>query len=230
MTKSYSDFNYELDNHGQCSLVKGLKPQDPKLWCKEHPDEIEYYEPTGYRRIPLTTCQGGADFEKQAAVHPCPGHEDDFERKHRVSGVAIFFAVVLPVAAASAIGWWVYRNWDGKFGQIRLGEHGAATMEFFDADRPWVKYPVIALSAVVALAGAMPLVLGVLWRTAKNTAERWGIGGGGGGGRGGWSRLDGGGASRTFRTRDSFARGRGDYTIVDEDEGELLGEESDEEV
>lgn len=102
-------------------------------------------------------------------------------------------------------------------------------MEFFDADRPWVKYPVIALSAVVALAGAMPLVLGALWRTARSTAERWGIGGGGGG-RGGWSRLDGGGASRTFRTRDSFARGRGDYTIVDEDEGELLGEESDEEV
>ncbi|KAL0469081.1 signal sequence binding protein [Neurospora intermedia] len=223
------DFNYELDKHGQCSLVSGLKPKDHKLWCKEHPDEIEYYEPTGFRRIPLTTCQGGPDFEKAAAVHPCPGHEDDFERKHRVSGIAIFFAVVLPVAAASAIGWWVYRHWDGKFGQIRLGEQGASTMEFFDADRPWVKYPVIALSAVVALAGAMPLVLGALWRTAKSTAERWGIGGGGGG-RGGWSRLEGGSASRTFRTRDSFARGRGDYTIVDEDEGELLGEESDEEV
>jgi hypothetical protein len=38
------------------------------------------------------------------------------------------------------------------------------------------------------------------------------------------------GRSRRFTTRDSFARGRGDYAIVDEDEGELLGDESDEEV
>jgi len=38
------------------------------------------------------------------------------------------------------------------------------------------------------------------------------------------------GRTARFTTRDSFARGRGDYAIVDEDEGELLGEESDEEV
>jgi hypothetical protein len=42
--------------------------------------------------------------------------------------------------------------------------------------------------------------------------------------------LIGQGRSRRFTTRDSFARGRGDYAIVDEDEGELLGDESDEEV
>jgi len=38
------------------------------------------------------------------------------------------------------------------------------------------------------------------------------------------------GGNRRFTTRDSFARGRGGYAVVDEDEGELLGDESDEEV
>jgi hypothetical protein len=38
------------------------------------------------------------------------------------------------------------------------------------------------------------------------------------------------GGSKRFTTRDSFARGRGDYAVVDDDEGELLGDESDEEV
>jgi hypothetical protein len=38
------------------------------------------------------------------------------------------------------------------------------------------------------------------------------------------------GRGRRFTTRDSFARGSGDYAVVDTDEGELLGEDSDEDV
>ena len=124
--------------------------------------------------------------------------------------VAIFFAVVIPIAAAAAVGWWVWRNWNGKFGQIRLGEQGASA---FDSDRPWVKYPVIVVSALVAVVVATPVLLGSLWRAVS----------GGRGGGGGWG-------SARFTTRDSFARGRGSYAVVDEDEGELLGEDSDEEV
>jgi hypothetical protein len=45
---------------------------------------------------------------------------------------------------------------------------------------------------------------------------------GGGGGYGGYGR--------TYTSRSSFARGRGDYAVVDPDEGELLGDDSDEEV
>jgi hypothetical protein len=45
-------------------------------------------------------------------------------------------------------------------------------------------------------------------------------GGGGGAGYGG----------QRYTSRSSFARGRGDYAVVDDDEGELLGEDSDEEV
>ena len=38
------------------------------------------------------------------------------------------------------------------------------------------------------------------------------------------------GSGKRFTTRDSFARGTGDYAVVDTDEGELLGEDSDEDV
>ncbi|KAK3335508.1 hypothetical protein B0T19DRAFT_10337 [Cercophora scortea] len=220
------DFNFQLDNHGQCSLVQGLSPLEPTEWCKSHPDEDEYYEPTGYRRIPLTTCVGGKNFDTESEPHPCPGHEEEFERKHATSGIAIFFAVVIPFAAAAAVGWYVWRNWTGKFGQIRLGEQGGTSA--LDSERPWVRYPVIALSAIVAVVIAMPLVASTVWRSASGLAERWGLTRAG---RGGWSRLGGGGGgNRTYTTRDSFARGRGDYAVVDEDEGELLGEDSDEEV
>jgi len=164
------------------------------------------------------------------APQTCPGHEKEYEEKHRASGVAIFFAVTIPIAIACAAGWWVWRNWSGKFGQIRLGEQGSAV---FDSDQPWVRYPVIALSALVAVVVALPVVAASIWRTARGAAERWGLGGPGG--RGGWSRLSGGsgfanGGNRRFTTRDSFARGSGDYAVVDDDEGELLGEDSDEEV
>ncbi|KAK3362966.1 hypothetical protein B0T25DRAFT_468582 [Lasiosphaeria hispida] len=224
------DFNFELDNHKQCSLIQGFQPKDIDTWCTENPDAVEYYEPTGYRRIPLTTCVGGNELDKASEPRPCKNHEEEYERKHATSGVAIFFAVVIPVGIAAAAGWWVWRNWSGKFGQIRLGEPGSGSA--FDSDQPWIRYPVIALSAVVAVVGALPLVAAGLWRTARGAAERWGLVGGGS--RGSWSRLGGAGlangGTRRFTTRDSFARGSGDYAIVDEDEGELLGEESDEEV
>lgn len=224
-THRSSDYNYELDHVGQCSLVSGLQPKDPQAWCKEHPDAIEYYEPTGYRRIPLTTCTGGHAYDKESPSHACAGHEDEYDRAHAASPLAIFFAVTIPVVLAAAAGWYVWRHWSGKFGQIRLGDQGSSV---FEADRPWVRYPVIVLSAVVAIVAALPVVGAAVWRSVRGLGERWGLGGGEGG-RGRWSRL-GGSGTRRFTTRDSFARGSGDYAVVDDDEGELLGEDSDEEV
>ncbi len=205
--------------------MAGFEPKSKATWCSENPDVVDYYPPTGFRRIPLTTCEGGREFDKQTDPEPCAGHEGEFEREHAgPGGATIFFAVILPIAAAAAVGWYVYRNWSGKLGPIRLGEQGAAGAGGFklDSDSPWVRYPVAALSATVAVLGTIPLVLTALWRTAATAAERrFGLGG--------WTRLAGGSA-RPFTTRDSFARGRGDYAVVDEDEGELLGDDSDEEV
>lgn len=215
-----SDYNYELDNHGACTLVAGLKPISLDQYCKENPDAIEYYEPTGYRRIPLTTCTGGTEFDKSSTPHPCAGHEEEFERSRAISSVGLFFAVTVPISFAGAVGWYVWRNWQSKFGQIRLGEQGG-----FEDEAPWVRYPVIAISAVVAVIGALPLLASSLWRSAGSAFDRFG-----GRGRGGsYSWLRGNGPRR-YTTRDSFARRRGDYDIVDEDEGELLGQDSDEET
>ncbi|KAI1094786.1 Oligoxyloglucan reducing end-specific cellobiohydrolase [Rostrohypoxylon terebratum] len=214
------DYNFEMDNHGHCALVEGLQPLDPEQVCKEKPDEIEYYEPSGFRRIPLTTCKGGFEADKVLQAHPCPGHEEEFEKARGISGVGLFFAIVVPFGFAALAGWWVYRNWQSKFGQIRLGEQSS-----FDSDAPWVKYPVVAVSAVVAVIGAMPLLIGSLWRSVSSTVDRF-RNRGDSGGRYGWLR----GSQRRYTTRDSFARGRGDYAIVDEDEGELLGDDSDDEV
>lgn len=207
----YSDYNFERKADGRCGLVEGLEPIDPKAACAADPSLDEYWDVTGYRKLKISTCEGGDDFEKYAAQrHPCPHHEDAFKRKHGPSGFAIFMAVVLAFMAAGAIGYYVWRNWDGKFGRIRLGSEGYSAL---DGDSPWVKYPVMAVSGVVAVAAAIPLLIGALWRFVSDKL------GGGSYGR------------RTYTTRSSFARGRGEYAVVDPmDEGELLGEDSDEDV
>ena len=131
--------------------MEGLQPISAEQYCAENPDEIEFYEPSGFRRIPLTTCKGGIEMDKTRTAHPCPGHEEEFERRRGVSGVAIFFAVVIHIAFASVAGWWVWRKWQaagGHFGQIRLGEQSS-----LDNEAPWIKYPVIAVSAVAAVVG-----------------------------------------------------------------------------
>ncbi|KAF4336295.1 carboxypeptidase Y-sorting PEP1 precursor [Fusarium beomiforme] len=193
-------YNFELDNHGQCTLVPDHDAISGEEWC--------------YRPIPLTTCKGGLELDKTSTEHACAGHEEEFARKRGASGWAIFFAIIIPIGLAAAFGWYAWRNWSGKFGQIRLGDNNAT----FDSDQPWIKYPVIAISALAAVVAALPLVLTSLWRSATGVYERVS------------NRSRGGNWSRRYTTRDSFARGRGDYSMVDDDEGELLGEESDEEV
>ncbi|KAJ9669353.1 vacuolar protein sorting/targeting protein PEP1 [Coniosporium apollinis] len=200
------DYNYQRANEGSCVLVPGLQPANPERVCKENPDLIEFYDTTGYRRIPITTCEGGLEMDV-STPHPCPGHEKEFTEKRGLSGLGLFFAILLPFAAASGIGWYVYRNWDGKFGQIRLGDAAPS----FDSGSPWIKWPVAAVAAIVAVVGAIPLLVGSLWRSVKG-------------------RVGGGYGGRTYTSRSSFAHGRGDYAVVDPDEGELLGEDSDEEV
>jgi hypothetical protein len=80
----------------------------------------------------------------------------------------------------------------------------------FDSEAPYIKYPVLVIAGLVAAAQAAPLLIASLWRSASNALGR--------------------GRTARFTTRDSFARGRNDYAVVDDDEGELLGDESDEEL
>ncbi|KAK5130912.1 hypothetical protein LTR08_001576 [Meristemomyces frigidus] len=219
------DYNYEKQADGSCKLVPGLDPPNAADVCVKNKNAVEYFDITGYRRIPLTTCEGGQELDYTSRSRPCPGHDGEYQERHGISGLGLFFAIIIPIAAAAGIGYWVWANWDGKFGRIRLGggggggggiglggvsEHGA-----FDREAPWIKYPVMMLSGVVAVLAALPMVVTSIWGAVST---RMGRGGGGGG------------YARPFTSRSSFQRGRGDYAVVDPDEGELLGEDSDEEV
>lgn len=226
-SNTHSDFNFERQTDGSCKLVPGFSPPDPALVCAVDEDAVEYDDPTGYRRIPITTCVDGLQMDKSVS-HVCPGKDDQFNKKHGPSAVGIFFAVTIPIAVAAGVGYWVWKNWANKFGQIRLGEQGmlfpffpfpTSRLEYqvltkstasFDSEAPYIKYPVLVIAGVVAAVQAAPLLISSLARSASTAFGRT--------------------RPARFTTRDSFARGRGDYAVVDDDEGELLGEESDEEV
>jgi hypothetical protein len=126
----YSDWNYERQKDGSCDLVKGFPPPDHSLLCKQDENAIEYFKPTGYRRIGGTSCQGGTEFDKSTTAYPCPGKDDEFNKKHGPSNWGIFFAVTIPIIVASSVGYWVWKNWASKFGQIRLGEQCKSPCSF----------------------------------------------------------------------------------------------------
>jgi photosystem II stability/assembly factor-like uncharacterized protein len=201
-------YNYERQADGTCLLVEGLDPPDPMAVCRNDKNAFEYWDVTPYRKIPISTCNGGKEMEHTGSRHPCPGKEEEFAKKRGISGVGLFFAIVVPFGVAAGIGYWVYQNWGGKFGAIRLGDTGVGGGSFTEG--PWVQWPVAAVSGLIAVLAALPLLLGSLFRSAR------GVFGGYGG--------------RTYTSRQSFARGRGVYAAVDHDADELLGDDSDEEV
>jgi hypothetical protein len=200
-----SDYNFERQPGGECRQIAGLNLPDPAAVCAK--GAKEYWGITGYRKTPLSTCEGGQEFDHTSGSHPCPGFEDEYNRKYGIGGFGIFLAVIIPFLAAGGIGYYIWRNWDGKFGRIRLGDGmgGGA----FNSEQPWISWPVAAISGLVAVVAAIPMVVVSLWK---------------------WASARMGGGSRTYTSRSSFARGRGDYAVVDPDEGELLGEDSDEDV
>lgn len=174
--------------------------------CRANADEIEYWEPTGYRLIPLTTCQNGLNLDHHVSK-PCPSKEKEYGEKHGISGIGLFFAIVIPLGLAAGAGYYAYTRWDGKFGQIRLGEGAGGSDGFLSRSSPLVTVPIAAIAGIVAVAKALPLLATSLWRTAS-----------------GYVRLGrGGAASRPYASRGSFAARRGDYAHVVDDEDELLG-------
>ena len=217
------DYNYERQADGSCNLVPGLPQPDHSLICKEDSSAVEFYEPTGYRRIPLTTCQGGRELDKDR-VNPCPNRLGDFNKKYGLSGAALFFAIVTPIAVAAGVGYWVWREYtSGRlqgFGQIRLGESDYSA----DGENPFVKIPINIIAGTWAIIQASPLLAMSLWRSAKGYFP---VAGGSGGSGRGWARGAFGGGDQPYRSRASFAAARRDrdFESVVEDEDELLGEE-----
>lgn len=218
------DFNYQRQPDGTCALVEGYEPPDHAAVCKEQPDAKVWWEPTGYRKIPLSTCQGGRELDK-IEERPCPGFEKDYQQRHGLGGFAIFMILIVSLGAAGGIGYWVWDQYNKRggfagmgFGQIRLGEslsnipggQGRSTGE-----SPFIAVPVAIIAGVVAVAKTLPLLVTSLFRSAKGYMP---VGGG--------SRDVPAGP---YRSRDSFANRRQDYsdpTFVEDDE--LLGDDDEE--
>lgn len=121
------DYNYYRDpNDDTCKLVKGLSPADHKKeMCQNN--VFEYVEPTGYRKIPLSTCSGGKNFDS-LIKKPCPGKESEFNKHYgRDIGFGkLLIIIIIPLGVFLFATWFVYdrgirRNGGFKqFGQIRL--------------------------------------------------------------------------------------------------------------
>ena len=167
------DYNYEPKADGTCLLVEGYSPPSHLENCKANPDQVEFWYPTGYRRIPLTTCEGGQELDKAAASRPCPGHEKEFAKKHALSGAALFFVILVPICVAIGVGYWMYTQWEsgfGNFGQIRLGDGSTGS-----GQSPLIAIPVAIVAGVVAVVKAVPLLIMSLFRSAKGYVPvgRW---------------------------------------------------------
>ncbi|CDK29013.1 unnamed protein product [Kuraishia capsulata CBS 1993] len=123
------DYNYAMAEDGTCKLISGLSPLDPVRICTADPDLLGYWEPTGYRKVPLSTCESGLQLDKWTE-HPCPGKKNDFNKKHGsgITGFGLFAVIFVPIAVFLAATWFVYdrgirRNGGfSRFGEIRLDE------------------------------------------------------------------------------------------------------------
>ncbi|KAK5084239.1 vacuolar protein sorting/targeting protein PEP1 [Lithohypha guttulata] len=217
------DYNYQRLGDGTCELVPGYEPPDHKQVCENKGARV-WWEPTGYRKIPLSTCEGGQELDK-IVEQPCPGFEDEFAKKHGLSGIAIFFILIVSLAGAGGIGYWVWDQYNKRgglsgmgFGQIHLGEslsNVAGGPSRSSGESPLVTIPVAIIAAVVAVAKTLPLLATSLFRSAKGYMP---VGGG--------SR---GTSTGPYRSRDAFANRRQDYSdpaFVEDDE--LLGDDDEE--
>lgn len=199
------DFNYNLVSDGTCQLVPGFSPPDHMQVCSEMPGTVEYWEPTGYRRIPLTTCDGGFEYDKLVS-HPCPGMEDSYRRKHQgLSGFGMFIAIFLPLLMAGILGYVIYDHYSKRYGQIRLGEEDA-----YKNQPLLIQYGIIAIAAVVTSVRFLPDALRHFVSVVKD-------------------RLSGQ-RDFSYTSREAFSRPTESYLPVDPDEDrELFMDDEDEE-
>ncbi|KAK9378557.1 uncharacterized protein V2V93DRAFT_100312 [Kockiozyma suomiensis] len=153
------DANYRLAPDGSCQLVPGYTPPNHAQDCNQNPNMVEYFEPTGYRRLPLTTCEGGENLDHLVSK-PCPGKEREFGRKHGGMGwFTILLLVLLPFGMAGIVAWVLYNHYYGQYGQIRLGETDFDVRIGLGTENGLLKYPILAVSAVVAFIGAVPMIV-----------------------------------------------------------------------
>lgn len=190
------DFNYESGVDGSCQLVPGYSPPDHSLVCTEMPGTIEYWIPTGYRRIPLSTCEGGHEFDK-VQTKPCPGKQKEYDQKHRgLHGFGLFMVIVLPIGMTAVIGFIMWDHFSKRYGQIRLGEEE-------DDQNILIRYFVVSVAAIIAVVSVIPELMRSIGRFFQSKFKR----------------------THRFTSRRSLSRSINDYNVVSTAEDELLGGE-----
>lgn len=160
------DYNYYADNDGTCKLVPGLSPQDRLTQMCAKNGTFQYFEPTGYRKIPLSSCVGGKSYDSWNA-RPCPGHEKEFDDYHGTTmGWGTWLALVfIPLAVFAAALWFVYEKGirrNGGFerlGLIRLDDDDFSPIEENSVD---VVVNRIVRGGIVVAAGVIAVFKTVL--------------------------------------------------------------------
>ena len=163
-----SDYNYVRGSDRSCQKVG--EPIDPMGVCKEE-GVIEWFETSGYRKVPLSTCQDGLNLDRQPTKsHPCPGKEDQYYQGSRgLHGWGLAYVILLTFGMAGLAGYIFWKRCaDGRFGQIRLGEGDASSHPFY------IRYPLIAISGIMAAAVLLPdvIVSGWKWLRVKFARQR----------------------------------------------------------
>lgn len=219
------DYNYQRLSDGTCELVPGYEKPDHSKVCEKKGTAV-WWEPTGYRKIPLSTCEGGQELDK-IAEQPCPGYEEEFNKKHGLGGFTLFLILLFSAGAAGGVGYLVWDQYNKRggfsglgFGQIRLGESLAGAIPGgagrSSGESPFITVPVAIIAGIVAVGKALPLLVSSIFRSAKGYVPV------GSGSRGGYS-------AGPYRSRDAFANRRQDYSdpaFVEDDE--LLGDDDEE--
>jgi hypothetical protein len=117
------DYNYALAKDGSCKLIEGLESKKGDEVCLNE-GVNEWWEPTGYRKLQASTCEGGVALDKWKS-HACPGKKLDNDR---ISGWAMFWVIFIPFLAFAVSLIVVYERGirrNGGFtrlGEIRLDE------------------------------------------------------------------------------------------------------------
>lgn len=109
------EFNYRKDADGNCVLIPGLQPLPNDDSCRN--GEEFWYERTAYRKVPISTCEGGKRLDR-GPEHRCPG----------LKGHGFFFwffVLLVPFMFTALVAYWYYRRMGLARGTIRLpgGDH-----------------------------------------------------------------------------------------------------------
>ncbi|KAI0750610.1 Oligoxyloglucan reducing end-specific cellobiohydrolase [Irpex lacteus] len=104
------EFNHRRNADGECVLEEGTEALASDDSCRG--DDEFWYERTAYRKVPISSCEGGLRLD-QGTPHRCPG----------IKGHGFFFwlfVLAIPCLFAGLVGYWFYHKSGLARGTIRL--------------------------------------------------------------------------------------------------------------